>query len=84
MADQTARILELKRALEVVEQMSAERTREIAAVLRLARTALPGGDLPGGAGDDVAGGIAAAMRMLTDLDGAVYGAIREVHTCCPS
>lgn len=83
MADQTARIGELKRALEQVEQLTAERTQEIAAVLRLARTALPGVDLSGGVAGDVADGIGAALRALADLNAAVHSAICKVHTCGP-
>lgn len=81
MADQIARIGELKLALEQVSQVSTERTQEIAAVLRLARTALPGVDLPGGVAGDVADGIGAALRALADLDAAIRSTIREVHTC---
>lgn len=81
MADQIARIGELKYALEQVGQVSTERTGEIAAVLRLARTALPGVDLPGGVAGDVADGIGAALRALADLDAAIRSTIREVHTC---
>lgn len=80
MADQVARIGELKHALEQVGQVSTERTGEIAAVLRLARTALPGVDLPGGVAGDVADGIGAALRALADLDAAIRSTIREVHT----
>lgn len=82
MADHAiARIGELKHALEQVSQVSTERTQEIAAVLRLARTALPGVDLPGGVAGDVADGIGAALRALADLDAAIRSTIREVHTC---
>lgn len=81
MADQIARIGELKLALEQVSQVSTERTQEIAAVLRLARTALPGVDLPGGVAVDVVDGIGAALRALADLDAAIRSTIREVHTC---
>lgn len=85
MADlKTARIGTLESALEHVEQMSAERIKEVSAVLRLARTALPGGTLPGGPAGDVADGIGAALRLLTNLEGAVYGAITAVHECGPS
>lgn len=80
MADQTARIGELKRALELVEQLTAERTREIAAVLRLALTVLR----DGGQAGDVGGGIDAAVSMLIALEGDVYEAITEVHQCGPS
>lgn len=84
MADQAiARIGELKHALEQVAQMSADRTREIAAVLRLARTSLPGDDLADGPVGDVAGGIGAALRALADLDAAIQKAIRGVHSCAP-
>lgn len=82
MADQTARIGELKRALELVGQVSTVRTQEIAAVLRLARTSLTGDDLAGPV-RDAADGIGAALRALADLDAAVHDAIREVHTCEP-
>lgn len=81
MADQIARIGELKHALEQVGRVSTERTGEIAAVLRLARTALPGVDLPGGVTGDVADGIAAALRALADLDAAIRSTISEVHAC---
>ena len=76
-----ARIGELKLALEQVSQVSTERTGEIAAVLRLARTALPGVDLPGGIAGDAANGIAAALRSLADMDAAIRSIIREVHAC---
>lgn len=75
-----ARIGELKHTLELVGQVSAERTREIAAVLRLARNSLPGDDLPGPV-RDAANGIGAALRALADLEATVHSAIRKVHTC---
>lgn len=84
MADQAiARIGELKHALEQVGQVSADRTREIAAVLRLARTSLPDDDLADGPVRDAAEGIGAALRTLADLDAAIQKAIRGVHTCGP-
>lgn len=83
MADQTARIGALKLALEKVGQVSTERTQEIVAVLRLARTARPDVDLPCGIAGDVDDGIGAALRALADLNAAVHNAIREVHSCGP-
>lgn len=81
MADQSiARIGKLKHALEQVGPVSADRTREIAAVLRLARTSLPGDDLADGPVRDVADGIGAALRALADLDAAVQNAIRGMHS----
>lgn len=74
----TARIGAMKRTLETVEETSAARIREIAAVLRLSQRALPNGT------SDAAAGIAAAQRMLIDLDGAIYDTINEVHPCGPS
>lgn len=81
MADHAARIGELKHALEQVGHATTERTREIAAVLRLARTALPGVDLPSGVAGDAANGIAAALRALADMDATIRSIIREVHAC---
>lgn len=78
------RIADLERSLETVEELAAARIREISAVLRIARAALPGATLPGGPAGDVAVGIGAALSMLTVLDGAVYGVISEVHQCCLS
>ena len=77
MADQIARIGELKHALEQVGRVSTERTGEIAAVLRLARTALPGVDLPGGVTGDVADGIAAALGpvLVHVVVGAIIGGV---------
>lgn len=82
MAEYTDRIHALKLALERVEQVNSDRTREIAAVLRLARNSLPYDDLAGPV-RDAADGIGAALRALADLDAAVHGAIREGHTCGP-
>jgi hypothetical protein len=70
----SARILELKMALEGAWSITDERIRELTAVLKLIDRSLPGDPE-----DDAHQGVCVALRLLDSLRGDVYRRIDEAH-----